>query len=376
MAIAIQPFGPGHLEAVSDLNRRLAAAGEDWQLPDTPEPTWLPRSNGASTFQEFFVAADGGAVRGGYALQHRPALIDGEPLSIDAWYLPISEGLIDPRYALVAMKMARDALDRAPISFGLGMNGVDSPVAKIVTRLGCKPQALPFFARIENGAAFVREARYVRQHRSLAPLLDLAAATGVASLGARLLRLALRRSARFPADVHVEEVDEFGPWADQLWERAAPHYSFVELRDAGTLNRIYPKGRPRLLRLRLVRGTETLGWAVLQAARMTNNPKFGALHVGRITDTFAAPEHAELVTQAATTALSGLGTDLMLSNQNHPAWCKALRRQAFLSVPSNFAFAASPELAKRIDEIDPDHARLHLNRGDGDGPWGHDPRAF
>ena len=54
MAIAIQPFGAAHAEAVSDLNRRLTAAGQDWQLPAAPEPTWLPRTNGSSTFQEFF----------------------------------------------------------------------------------------------------------------------------------------------------------------------------------------------------------------------------------------------------------------------------------------------------------------------------------
>ncbi|MEN8158453.1 MAG: hypothetical protein ABFS41_00110 [Myxococcota bacterium] len=376
MPIAIQPFSPGHARAVSDFNRRLAAAGQDWQFPDAPEPAWLARANGGATFQEFFVAADGDAVRGAYALQHRPAAIDGEPLSVGTWYLPISEGLIDPRYALVAMLMTRDALRRAPVSFCLGMNGVDSPVAKLGARLGCEPWLVPFFARIENGTRFAREARYLRSRRGMAPLLDVAAATGAASLGAGLLRLALQRTRRLPGDVRVEAIEEFGPWADLLWERCAPHYSFVELRDADTLNRVYPKGRPHLSRLRLLRGSETLGWAVLQATRMSDNQNFGALYVGRITDVFAAPEDAEPVMQAATEALSALGVDLLLSNQSHPAWCTALRRQAFLPVPSNFAFAASPELAERIGAVDPENARLHLNRGDGDGPWGHDPRAF
>jgi hypothetical protein len=66
----------------------------------------------------------------------------------------------------------------------------------------------------------------------------------------------------------------------------------------------------------------------------------------------------------------------MLSNQLHPAWCAALRRNGFLSVPSNFVFAPAPDLAKRIHAIDPEGRNLHVNRGDGDGPWGHDPRAF
>jgi hypothetical protein len=235
---------------------------------------------------------------------------------------------------------------------------------------------VPFLVRIENGARFVQEARYVRRRAAVARLLDVAAATGAASLGATLARVALRRGPGLGPATTVETVAEFGPWADELWERCRAHYSFVGLRDAATLNRVYPKERPRLRRLRLVRDGRALGWAVLQVARMSDNPNFGNLHVGRITDVFGAPEHAGPVMRAAADALAAEGVDLMLSNQSHPAWCAALRRNAFLSVPSNFAFAPAPDLAKRIVAVDPEGRRLHLNRGDGDGPWGHDPRAF
>jgi hypothetical protein len=327
-------------------------------------------------FQEFFVALDGEAVRGAYVLQHRPAAVGGELLPVETWYLPISEGVVDARYALVAMRIARDALRRAPLSFCLGMNGMTSPLAGLVARLGCELRPVPFFARIQNGARFAREARYARRRAVLARLLDVAAATGVASLGAALLRLALRRGPGLGRGTTLETVAEFGPWADALWERCRAHYSFVELRDAATLNRIYPAQRRGLHRLRIARGAETLGWAVLQAAHMSDNPNFGNLHVGRITDVFAAPEHADAVMRAAVDALAAEGVDLMLSNQSHPAWCEALRRNAFLEVPSNFVFAPAPELAKRIAAVDPDGTRLHLDRGDGDGPWGHDPRSF
>jgi hypothetical protein len=376
VAIRIQPFDASRREAVIAFNRRLAAAGSSWQFPEQPVPTWLARAEGSPVFQEFFVALDGEAVRGAYVLQHRPAAVGGELLPVETWYLPISEGVVDARYALVAMRIARDALRRAPLSFCLGMNGMTSPLAGLVARLGCELRPVPFFARIQNGARFAREARYARRRAVLARLLDVAAATGVASLGAALLRLALRRGPGLGRGTTLETVAEFGPWADALWERCRAHYSFVELRDAATLNRIYPAQRRGLHRLRIARGAETLGWAVLQAAHMSDNPNFGNLHVGRITDVFAAPEHADAVMRAAVDALAAEGVDLMLSNQSHPAWCEALRRNAFLEVPSNFVFAPAPELAKRIAAVDPDGTRLHLDRGDGDGPWGHDPRSF
>jgi hypothetical protein len=109
---------------------------------------------------------------------------------------------------------------------------------------------------------------------------------------------------------------------------------------------------------------------------MSDNPNFGSLRVGRVTDVFGAPEDAAAVARAAADALAAEGVDVMVSNQSHPAWCAALRRNAFLSVPSNFAFAPSPDLAKRLDAVDPARRLLHVNRGDGDGPWGHDPRSF
>ncbi len=376
MVLAFHPFDTSRAPAVGAFNRRLALAGSHWRFPEQPEPGWLARVNGSSVFQEFFVAADGDVVRGAYALQHRPAAIGGDVQPVDTWYLPISEGVIDPRYAPLAIQLVRDALRRAPLSFLLGMGGMSSPLARLAARFGCEPRSVPFFVRVENAGRFVREARQLRRRPALARLLDVAAATGAASLGAGLARLALKRAARLDDATSVETVPEFGPWADELWWRCRARYSFVELRDAATLNRVYPQQRPRLVRMRLMRAGRAVGWAVLQAARMSDNPNFGNLHVGRITDAFAAPEDAGAVMGAAADALAEQGVDLMISNQYHPAWCAALRRSAFLPAPSSVAFAPSPDLAKQIHVIDPEARRLHLNRGDGDGPWGHDPRSF
>ena len=293
----------------------------------------------------------------------------GEEQSIGAWYLPISEGTIDPKYALVAAQLVRDAIRREPLSFGLGMDGIDSQLSKLAAMLHHERRIVPFFVCIEHGGRFAREASYVRRRAALRRALDLAAATGLAWLGAELLKLALRRGPGL-GDASVERVPEFGAWADEVWERCRGSYSFVERRDAATLARIYPVGRPRLDRLRFSRAGQSIGWAVLQRAQMKGDRMYGSLHVGRITDCLAAPEDAGIVISAATDCLVAHGVDLMLTNQFHPAWCAALRRNAFLSVPSNFVFAPTARLAERIRAIDPEMRGVHLNRGDGDGPWG------
>jgi hypothetical protein len=361
--IRIEPFDASHGAALADLNRRMAAAGSSWQFPEAaacggPAP-------GAGD-QEFFVAVDGPAVRGGYTLQHRGACFRDEVRPIASWYQPISEGSVDPKYALVAIQMLRDAFRREPLCFGLGLEGLDSPLSKLAATLRCELRLIPFFARIQNGGRFAREARFLRKRRALGPLLDLAAATGAAGLGAALVRRALQRAPRPSARVSVENAAGFGPWADEVWLRCRARYSFVEVRDAATLNRLYPE-RQRFRCVRVVRGEETLGWAVLDSKRMSDDPKFGTLHIGRIADCFAAPEDADRVVRAAVDVLASEGVDVIFSNQSHPAWCEALRRNAFLAAPSNFVFAPSPELAKRIRAIDPEGRDVHLNRGDADG---------
>jgi hypothetical protein len=375
MAIQIEPFDAGRSAAVVEFNRRMAAHGSSWQFPERPEPSWLARQEGDSLFQEFFLASDGEAIRGAYALQHRAIALRGVQQPCANWYLPISEGFVDPRFAMVAPSLLRDLLRRHPANFVLGMNGIDSGLTQLARRFGFEPRLLPSFVRIQHGGRFVQEARFIRKRQAFARVLDVAAATGLARLGATLVRLALQNGPRL-GGASVESVPEFGAWADELWQRCRARYSFVELRDAATLARIYPAGRPRVERLCISRDGQAIGWAVLQHAKMQDNPNFGSLHVGRITDCFAAPEDAAVVVRAAADALAERGVDLMLSNQSHPAWCTALRRNAFLPAPSNFAFAPSAELGKQIRAIDPDGRDMHLNRGDGDGPWGHDPRSF
>ena len=110
MPLQLHVFDAAQSEAVKAFNRRMAAGGSTWQFPESAVPNWLARVEGSAVFQEFFVAADAEIVRGAYALQRRPARIGDEELSIGAWYLPVSEGAVDPKHALVATLLMRDAL--------------------------------------------------------------------------------------------------------------------------------------------------------------------------------------------------------------------------------------------------------------------------
>ncbi len=60
--------------------------------------------------------------------------------------------------------------------------------------------------------------------------------------------------------------------------------------------------------------------------------------------------------------------DLIVTNQLHRTWGDAVLQSGYLSGPSNFGFAASPRLAAALEPFAREVHRIHMTRGDGDGP--------
>src|SRR5207237_144017 len=112
MAIAIQPYTPELVPAVRALNSRLSAGGgtREFYFPESSVPEWLPKLPGRRLFQEYFLAVDGDAVRGGYIVKYQDFLINGKVCRIAFYRLPLSEGIINRAYTSVAVIMLRSAL--------------------------------------------------------------------------------------------------------------------------------------------------------------------------------------------------------------------------------------------------------------------------
>jgi hypothetical protein len=118
------------------------------------------------------------------------------------------------------------------------------------------------------------------------------------------------------------------------------------------------------VRLVLSRSGKLDGWIVLSLSRLSNHTQFGNMTLGCIVDGMAAAEDVNFLVADACRRLEAGGCDLLVSNQSHPAWIYALRRQGFLRGPSNFVLALSPPLAAARAAA----ACAHFNRADGDGP--------
>ena len=373
MSIRIVPYAAEHEGEVRRFNARLEAAHLDPRLyslrfPERHVPALPPNPGGKGPFQQQFLALDdAGVVRGGYLLKHQWFVLDGRECRIADYQLPMSEGIIDRRFAPVALKLLEDALAKQPLLFGLGMGGYHVPIARFVHAAGWKTATVPFLFRVIHPGAFLKNIALPRTSPLRRAALDLAAATGLGWLAVRL-RQSLRRSHRPPHAIAFERVEAFEQWADSIWHRAKDCYGLVAVRDREVLDTLYPRGERRYLRLRITRDGAPIGWAVLLDTRMSGHMYFGDMRVGSLVDCLARPEDAADVAACARQVLEEAGVDLIVSNQSHAAWCRGLDRCGFLSGPSNFLFTAAPKLACRLEPLAEKLASFHINRGDGDGP--------
>jgi hypothetical protein len=369
MRIIIREYEENMSPAVAEFNERLAAGGAPWRFSSSATSSWLPRKPDRNIYQQFFLASDAdSAVRGGYCIKHEVYRIAGKDKSIGQIALPLSEGVIDRRYAQVGAQLLLHAIRQQPLLYALGMGGESESITHLVRAAHWRILTLPFQFRIIRAARFLRNIKHLRRSRLASYLLTMLAVSGLGWLACWAIQLLMaQRPPRLP-DLQTEEVAEFGDWADDVWAQCAGQYPYIAVRDAATLRILYPKENARFLRVKVSQSGRLVGWAVVLATELANHKQFGNMRLGSIVDALAMPAEAEKVALAATQLLCRKNVDLIISNQAHESWRRALRRCGFLSGPSNFLLATSPKLTEMLDGLQIPSEQFHLNRGDGDGP--------
>src|SRR5215471_7108902 len=96
--IRVAPFTDQPVEAIRAFNQRIAASHQE--LPETPTPKWMPEMS-------VFLATEGDAVRGGYILRRQRFWAGGREHSVSHYRLPLSEGVVDRRYATLGLRLVR-----------------------------------------------------------------------------------------------------------------------------------------------------------------------------------------------------------------------------------------------------------------------------
>lgn len=368
MPLTIQPYRPEHEPAVAEFNQRLRAAGEDANMVfyKSSEPRWLPRTATSRIYNEFFVAIDNGIVRGGYALKTQDFLFsDGQVRAIGYYHHPLSEGIVNKAHAAVGMLLLRDAMQRSPLLYCLGMGGYDRPLPQMLVRMGWTHCPVPFFFRVLSPTKFLRQMQTLRESPTRRLAMDLAAFSGAGWLGFILFQGYRRLTAPGTKPTEATEVQIFSEETQALWDQARQSCSLTAVRDYETLRTLYPPSEAHLTRIEVRSDGKLIGWAVVGERR--KDAKYGTMRVGSVVDCFALRGESLPVVQAATARLAEQGFDLILTNQSHQDWGHALKTAGYLTGPSNFLFAASKQLAALLAPFDQIQPRIHFTRADGDG---------
>lgn len=367
MPLEIVPYQLEHEPAVAAFNNRARAHHAPFGLSKTWRADWLPVGKGREAERQFFLALEGGEVRGGFTLRRQDFLLRGRIVPIANYQGPLSEGLWDRRFMMTGVQMLRAALRENALLYALGMGGATQPLPRLLSSAGWPMELVPFKFKVLRAGAFLREIRPPRSTPWRARVLDAAAASGIGPL--LLHAEQWRRTKRRDLAAETCEVAaDFGAWADNVWDAASPGLTAAAVRDARTQNLVFGDGNARNIILRCRRAGADIGWAVVRSTQMNGDQYFGDLRLGSLIDALAMPGEERGVVELAIQHLRGLASDLVVTNQLHPAWNRALADGGFFSSRSNFLFALSPSLAEALGGTNFSELGIHLNRADGDGP--------
>src|SRR5262245_54449660 len=125
----IEVYESRHVAMAQAFNARLRGGGADSPVVLSESPHAADSS--LPVYTEARVLVDGTHIRGGYLLQWRNASIRGQQRRICALQSPVSEGIVDRKYALAGPMLLRHALTVNPLLYAVGMGGADRPLPRL-----------------------------------------------------------------------------------------------------------------------------------------------------------------------------------------------------------------------------------------------------
>lgn len=361
MPLRFEVFGEKHLPAVLDFNRRMQAgnAASEFLLPTAFKAKCTPPDDPIQW--KNYVALDGEVVRGGLLAMEQPGWVNGHSVPTWNFQSPLSEGIVDAKYSIVAMQMVKFMQKQADAVFMVGMGSADRPLPRVLVALGWSVRPVPFLFRVHRAGNFLRELQMLRTSPTKSVAAQVARFTGLGALG-----LAVKQRRMNTALATVRQVGEWGEWADEIWNRCRQNCSFAVQRDRRTLESLYPlDSKTRILLVE--RDGKAVGWSVCFNSQLVDHRHFGSLQVGSILDCLADVDAMTATAILTDSELAKQGADLVLVNHSHAVWVEAFRAAGFLLGPSNYMLAMSKKLTESVSSVPGGGEHVHVTRGDGDG---------
>jgi hypothetical protein len=368
------------IPAVVRFNQRLRAGGRREQitlrlrLPG--EERYRPA--GFPMYRRMMIAEDGREVRAAVMLYHSNIFIRGKKQDFCWLDMPISEGIVDRRYSLAIVQLVSAVSRYESFMMSTGAGPVDKDSFRLLTKLGWRHHAVPFFFYPVKVTKVLLGLSYFKKHPKLRYSALLGAYSGLGTGLSGLLALR-RRIAPCLSGYEYSMEKVFDDWADRIFEDCLPGYGVVMRSDATTLNILHPPDNPGLTRLRVRRkgangnagrnGGQNAGWILVANKQMKNNHHFGDLKVGTLVDGFGPAADAPALVAAGINHLVETGADIIVANFSHAAWVEACRRSGMFDGPDSYYHFVSPGGSPLFEDSCPQR-EIHMTRGHSNGLWG------
>jgi hypothetical protein len=365
VALQFTLLGAEHFDAVRSFNERMRAgkAQTAFLVPESaPEGAEESAKTSGPVQQRQYIALDGEGVHGGVIEMEQPGWLDGHLVQALNYQSPLSEGILDRRYGMVAVRMVKFMEARGDSVFIVGMGAETNPMPRMLKASGWTVRAVPFLFRVHRTGTFLREMQMLNSTRARRIAARVAAGTGIASLA-----LACAQMRRAGSKFKVRRESEWGNWANEVWTQCRNNCSFAAAREQSVLEALYPSKDPRLSILVVEHGGDPVGWAACFDTRFKDRKYFGDMRLGCVVDCMARPDAMTATAIAADAELASRGADLVWLNHSHAAWVRAFRSAGFLKGPSNYQLGTSKPLTQAILSAPGGEDAIHVTRGDGDG---------
>ena len=364
MAMKFVLYSEAESEAARAFNQRIEAGGgtTEFLLPPNPPPEPEP---GSPLRAKYMLVLEDADVRGGFVMAEYPVELNGTEITAVDCIAPLSEGIVNPKYSLLAMQIVKYLRQHAPYAFAQGMGAADNPYPRLLRASGWKVIAAPFYYRIAS-ARFFRELQLLRAHPVKRIGGEIAAVTGAGALAAAFLHRPAGDVRAAAKGLTIETPNEWGEWADEIWEEFRGRCSFVVKRDRRTLEAFHPANDARIRRYLLRRGGKPVAWAAALNTRMQGHKHFGNAKVATIMDCIGPETELAPAILTVTGALRREAADVVISNQTHAQMRTAFPRAGFKEGPTNFQVGLSKAVVDAVNSGSGED-RVYVTRADGDG---------
>jgi len=318
--------------------------------------------------RQFILTENNNFVRAGYTLKYQWFKINNDIIQIGYYYNPITAGLFNKKYNICGILLLKDAQKKNSNLFSLGMGGYSEALPKLLKGLSWDLKKIPFFFKVINPYTFLKNINYLKKGIFKSFIVNASAKSGLGWLFIKLIFFIISlNSLRFKKkSITVDEVEIFNKEVDDVWENAKKNVYFSAIRNEEYLKTLYPD--KHFIKLKFSSGNKIVGWSISLCNKLQKHKYFGDMKLGSMVDCLSIEGYESSIINKTSNILKKKGADLIVSNQSHLYWQNAFKRNSFISGPSNFIFASSENLSKKLKNIKGREKYIHVTRGDGDGP--------